>query len=88
AFSSCFNLQTVNFSEDISSISIEEGAFNQCEALTAFTLPDNTSSIGANALCNCTNLASVTWKDTVYNDKYAFNSAVKTAGIAAGDVWI
>lgn len=56
-----------------SAVTIEENAFDHCEALTDFALPSNVVSIGDYAFSNCKNLTSITFPDSLTSiGGYAF----------------
>lgn len=59
AFQHCRNLQTVTMPHDSSLKSIGNYAFNNCEKLENFTVPNGVISIGKNAFCECVSLKSV-----------------------------
>ncbi len=55
-------LSTVIIEENSQLETIGSGAFYNCQALTSFEIPAGVQTIGYNAFCKCTHLASVTFE--------------------------
>jgi len=54
AFSSCYNLKSVQFPKSLTALG--DGAFCYCTSLTSMTIPDNITTLGQSVFKNCTKL--------------------------------
>ena len=84
AFSGCKLLEKVNFAAGSNLQSIESGAFEGCENLTAFTIPEKVESIGIQAFAS-SGLKSITIPASVtrieMGDSYSFKTFYSCADL-------
>lgn len=73
AFSGCYNMEQVNFSETMSLEEIRYGVFRTCMGMTRIKLPPSLKVVGEEAFDNCQNLSSVEFPEALYSiEKNAF----------------
>ncbi|MBQ9552520.1 MAG: leucine-rich repeat protein [Clostridia bacterium] len=65
AFSCCRELQKVRMPQNESLTTIDNYAFERCEALTEITIPDSVTTIGRGAFDNCKSLPAINIPDSV-----------------------
>ncbi len=63
AFSTCESLTEVIFAEECGLLTIGEGAFKYCSALTTFTIPKSVMTLSKEAFRDCASLESVVFEE-------------------------
>lgn len=78
AFYNCTGLLEVAFETGREKdLTIGEGAFKSCSALTSVTLPETTVSVGDSLFNSCSKLETVNLPASLKNIEYGFNSSIK-----------
>lgn len=60
AFGYCYNLKEIQMPDSI--VTINEGAFINCESISKIVIPENVTTIGQYAFCRCYNLEEIYFK--------------------------
>ena len=65
AFYNCSKLSSVTIDANSQLTEIDSNAFSRCTSLTAFTFPNNISTIGESAFSGCTNITNIVVPNSV-----------------------
>lgn len=87
AFSYCDNLTSVTFEDGSNLTEIEGFAFNYCEQLQEFVIPENVTSIGSGNFFGCKALQSITIPanvETIGGSTFSYCTNLKTVKFAKG----